>query len=110
MYGPPLCRKRKIKVTGWSAFIAGLLYLLRFERVDNLGAYSSPSETGLLIPSDCDSDLPPCKTYSVIYRLAKRIRREVAVGGEGCAGGWCPAVRYDSLGLSKSHSIQPSHT
>jgi hypothetical protein len=28
-------------------FIAGLLYLLRFERVDNLGAYSIPSETGL---------------------------------------------------------------
>jgi hypothetical protein len=26
---------------------------LRFERVDNLGAYSIPSETGLLIPSDC---------------------------------------------------------
>ncbi len=100
MYGPPLCRKRKMKVTGWSAFIAGLLYLLRFERVDNLGAYSSPSETGLLIPL----------IATVIYRLAKRIRREVAVGGEGCAGGWCPAVRYDSLGLSKSHSILPSHT
>ncbi|MGB9360922.1 MAG: hypothetical protein WCA99_04940, partial [Candidatus Sulfotelmatobacter sp.] len=33
-------------------FIAGLLYLLRFERVDNLGAYRIPSETGLLIPSD----------------------------------------------------------
>jgi hypothetical protein len=32
-------------------FIAGLLYLLRFERVDNLGAFSIPSETGLLIPS-----------------------------------------------------------
>ena len=30
-------------------FIAGLLYLLRFERVDNLGAYSIPPETGLLI-------------------------------------------------------------
>jgi hypothetical protein len=28
---------------------------LRFERVDNLGAYSIPSETGLLIPSDCAS-------------------------------------------------------
>jgi hypothetical protein len=36
-------------------FIAGLLYLLRFERVDNLGAYSIPSETGLFIPSGCDS-------------------------------------------------------
>ena len=32
-------------------FIAGLLYLLRFKRVDNLGAYSIPSETGLSIPS-----------------------------------------------------------
>ena len=32
-------------------FIAGLLYLLRFERVDNLGAHSIPSETGPLIPS-----------------------------------------------------------
>jgi hypothetical protein len=31
-------------------FIAGLLYLLRFERVDNLGAYRIPPETGLLIP------------------------------------------------------------
>jgi len=29
----------------------GLLYLLRFESVDNWGAYSIPSETGLLIPS-----------------------------------------------------------
>jgi hypothetical protein len=36
-------------------FIAGLLYLLRFERADNLGAYRIPPETGLLIPSDCDS-------------------------------------------------------
>jgi hypothetical protein len=26
---------------------------LCFEHVDNLGAYSIPSETGLLIPSDC---------------------------------------------------------
>jgi hypothetical protein len=33
-------------------FFAGLLYLLRFERVDILGAYRTPSETGLLIPSD----------------------------------------------------------
>jgi hypothetical protein len=32
-------------------FIAGLLYLLCFKHVDNLGAYSIPSETGLLIPS-----------------------------------------------------------
>src|ERR1022692_1896586 len=34
-------------------FIAGLLYLLCFEHVDNLGAYTaSRPETGLLIPSD----------------------------------------------------------
>ncbi|MGC2260344.1 MAG: hypothetical protein WA474_01870, partial [Candidatus Sulfotelmatobacter sp.] len=39
-------------------FIAGLLYLLRFERVDNLGAYSIPSETGLLIPSDFVNNVP----------------------------------------------------
>jgi hypothetical protein len=31
--------------------MAGLLYLLRFERVDNLGAYRIPPETGILIPS-----------------------------------------------------------
>jgi uncharacterized caspase-like protein len=37
-------------------FIAGLLYLLRFKRVDNLGAYSIPSETGLLIPSVYDNN------------------------------------------------------
>ncbi|MGA6987850.1 MAG: hypothetical protein WBZ01_17460 [Terriglobales bacterium] len=36
-------------------FIAGLLYLLCFEHVDHLGAYSIPSETGLLIPSDFSS-------------------------------------------------------
>jgi len=37
-------------------FIAGLLYLLRFKRVDSLGAYSIPSETGLLIPSGYNSN------------------------------------------------------
>jgi hypothetical protein len=31
--------------------IAGLLYLLRFERVDNLGAYRIPPDIGILIPS-----------------------------------------------------------
>jgi hypothetical protein len=36
-------------------FIAGLLYLLRFERVDNLGAYSIPPETGFLIASVLNS-------------------------------------------------------
>jgi hypothetical protein len=33
-------------------FIARLLYLLCFERVGKWGAYSIPSETDLLIPSD----------------------------------------------------------
>jgi hypothetical protein len=28
---------------------------LCFKHVDNLGAYSIPSETGLLIPSDCNN-------------------------------------------------------
>jgi hypothetical protein len=28
---------------------------LRFERVDNLGAYRIPPETGILIPSDFNS-------------------------------------------------------
>jgi hypothetical protein len=36
-------------------FIAGLLYRLCLEHVDNLGAYSIPPETGLLIPSDLKS-------------------------------------------------------
>jgi hypothetical protein len=36
-------------------FIAGLLYLLCLEHVDNLGAYRIPPETGLLISSDYDS-------------------------------------------------------
>jgi hypothetical protein len=35
--------------------MAGLLNLLRFERVDNLGAYRIPPETGLLIPSVINS-------------------------------------------------------
>jgi len=38
--------------------IASLLYLLLFERVDNLGAYSIPRETGLLIPSVNDNNHP----------------------------------------------------
>ena len=45
-------------------FIVGLLYLLRFKRVDNSGAYSIPSETGLLIPSAFNSHRcnPPHET------------------------------------------------
>src|SRR6476659_8738403 len=41
-------------------FIAGLLYRLCFEHVDNLGAYSIPPETGLLIPSVLNSYDPIC--------------------------------------------------
>src|SRR6478672_10863315 len=44
----PLCWLAAVLVF----FIAGLLYRLCFEHVDNLGAYSIPSETGLLISSD----------------------------------------------------------
>jgi hypothetical protein len=40
-------------------FIAGLLYLLRSKRVDNLGAYRIPPETGLLIPSVMNNYHPP---------------------------------------------------
>jgi hypothetical protein len=32
-----------------TSFIDGLLYLLCFEHIDNLGAYRIPAETGLLI-------------------------------------------------------------
>jgi hypothetical protein len=41
-------------------FIAGLLYRLCFEHVNNLGAYSIPPETGLLIPSVLNSYDPIC--------------------------------------------------
>ena len=37
--------------------------------------------------------------------IAKRIRREVAVTGNGRASDWYRAVRHDSLGLNKSHLI-----
>jgi hypothetical protein len=47
---------------------------LRFERVDNLGAYSIPSETGLLIPSDCDSYVAPVlSVYCDINDLLDRV-------------------------------------
>jgi hypothetical protein len=51
-------------------FIAGLLYLLRFERVDNLGAYRIPPETGLLIPSDFNSCLEVAKRQDLSFRHA----------------------------------------
>ena len=40
----------------------GTVYLLRFERVDNLGAYSIRSETGLLISSDYVNFRPRLKS------------------------------------------------
>src|SRR5436305_3630418 len=43
-------------------FIAGLLIFCASKHVDNLGAYSIPSETGLLIPSDCNSVANPQST------------------------------------------------
>jgi len=36
--------------------VSFIFYLLRFERVDNSGAYSIPSDTGLLIPSGFVND------------------------------------------------------
>lgn len=47
-------------------FIAGLVYLLRLERVDYLGAYSIPPEAGLLIPSICNRN--PDKIARAILR------------------------------------------
>jgi|HubBroStandDraft_6_1064221.scaffolds.fasta_scaffold958388_1 hypothetical protein len=55
-------------------FIAGLLFYLRLEHVDNLGAYSSSRpETGLLIPSVYDSHAQRCEfcEYSAGMRKAK---------------------------------------
>jgi serine/threonine protein kinase len=60
-------------------FIAGLLYLLCFEHVDNLGAYSIPLQTGLLIPSvydsyfriaRCQGTAAPVRSLPVVGRAA----------------------------------------
>jgi hypothetical protein len=59
-------------------FIAGLLYLLRFERVDNLGAYSIPSETGLLIPSVIDSWL--LRLWNLALKSVSNFNRSVDHG------------------------------
>src|ERR1700716_2864220 len=45
-------RSSKRSSPAWTLDSAGLLYLLCLEHVDNLGAYSIPLETGLLIPSE----------------------------------------------------------
>jgi hypothetical protein len=56
-------------------FIAGLLYLLCFEHVDNLGAYTaSRPETGLLIPSDYIN----YGLASICTLLPKRIEGDLA--------------------------------
>ncbi|PYX77372.1 MAG: hypothetical protein DMG72_01785 [Acidobacteria bacterium] len=57
-----------------SFFIAGLLYLLCFEHVDNLGAYSIPSETGLLIPSDYNSQF--CRRPGALEHAAATALRD----------------------------------
>jgi hypothetical protein len=59
-----------------SFFIAGLLYLLRFERVDNLGAYRIPSETGLLIPSGFDSYQKAARELDIAASLPQLIHRQ----------------------------------
>jgi hypothetical protein len=53
-------------------FIAGLLYLLCFEHVDNLGAYRIPLETGThFIPSDYSN----CHATTVGVRQRKAAQR-----------------------------------
>jgi hypothetical protein len=56
-------------------FIAGLLYLLCFEHVDNLGAYiASRPETGLLIPSDYKSlTVTTTSAFHDLFQGMKRI-------------------------------------
>jgi hypothetical protein len=56
--------------------IAGLLYLPCFEHVDNLGAYSIPPETGLLIPSVLDSYLLATPNETIIPVLPAKLRLE----------------------------------
>src|SRR4029077_11885609 len=62
-------------------FIAGLLYLLCFKHVDNLGAYSIPSETGLLIPSGYNS----------------------LVLGDPAFASWLPSVMLSASRLANCH-------
>jgi hypothetical protein len=44
---PILCAGKSTAVNRWDE--KAVLYLLRFERVDNLGAYRIPPETGILM-------------------------------------------------------------
>src|ERR1017187_7364453 len=68
-------------------FIAGLLYLLRFERVDNLGAYSIPSETGLLIPSDYVNHRQTARDERSIFLAIAALRTPLWLpSGWGCRG------------------------
>jgi hypothetical protein len=62
-------------------FIAGLLYLLCFKHVDNLGAYSIPSDTGLLIPSVYDYNIFPRQSGPTSHErkmFASRFRRSLS--------------------------------
>jgi hypothetical protein len=43
---------------------------LRLERVDNLGAYRTPQETGILIPSDFNKRLNRCPRHPIGNRTA----------------------------------------
>jgi hypothetical protein len=51
---------------------------LRFERVDNLGAYRIPPETGILIPSGFNSYVPftrPPDSIAELSGCSHRLRR-----------------------------------
>jgi hypothetical protein len=54
------------------------------EHVDNLGAYSIPSETGLLIPSDCNNLVKmttiSARTDQFIPQFVRRAQRKPPYG------------------------------
>jgi hypothetical protein len=58
-------------------FVAGLLYLLCLEHVDNLGAYRIPSGTGLLIPSDASSISKETTAKVLRVRVSTGIRESL---------------------------------
>jgi hypothetical protein len=77
-------------------FIAGLLYLCASEHVDNLGAYTaSRPETGLLIPSDCDSDLVSELSFAPKMLLSRLTLGRVVVAWLVFL--WCAGLVLPSL-------------
>jgi hypothetical protein len=68
-------------------FIAGLLYLLRFERVDNLGAYSIPSETGLFPRLRQVTTLLPCGVLTLLQTKDEAYGQPEIALGPHCTGG-----------------------